>query len=916
MSWFPKSLFRPRWIQRSAVKQEIDEELRFHIEQRTAENIAGGMSPNEAAREACKRFGNMQSVREECRDVRGAAFSETVLQDIHFGLRLLRKNPVFTTVVLLTLALGIGAVAAVFSIVQGVLLKPSPYPKPEQIVLISPAKMTGECYDKGCSAEQLLEWRKDAKSFSAMAAYAWWQSVLLLPDGAEPMCQLVVDSDFFNVLGVQPQLGRVFQPSDIPTANASAGVVILGYDLWQRQFHGDPNIIGKVIHLNENSDNPALETVLGVMPMDLRVLPSVLGSHLPGYRADAHVDVWTLIAPPQNGANVRFKAPYWSVVGRLRDAAGLETAQAELTAIAARQAQDNPAFEGITAKLELLTTNMNGQARRLLVPYSGAVTLVFLIACGSVAGLLLARGLQRQREYAVRCALGAGRWRLARQSLVESLLVAISGGILGTALATAIVKVLKATAGAAIPRLDAVSVGWPTLSFCFAVTLLAAMIAGVVPAFRASRLNAGAAAKCGTRTGANRADRKLLGGVAMAQTALTLVLLVGAGLLIRTVVNLAQIRPGYDTERLVSMSVTELRQAQQASPPKDDGWWGRRLMDFHRRALAKLAGSPGVKNAAWAFGIPLTGNELPAAVQMSGYIDSEKFKDEIDIPVRAVSPEYFDTVGLQLLSGRNFGSSENFTNGMATIINEAMAKRYFGNTEPIGKKFRMAFRNSAVGIIRPFQDAQIIGVAANSSEAALTRKAEPAFYVSFWENPVPFAKSLVVRATGDPRSVIAGVQHALRAVDPAVAVEDVKTFEQIRTESIAPQLFTMRLLTAFSILAGALALIGIYGVLSLSVASRRQEMAVRMALGAPQRNVFGLIFGEGLKLVGVGVIAGAGVALASARILRALLFGVEPTDPLTFAAVAVLFLAVAGLSCYFPARRATQIDPMEALRYE
>jgi len=359
------------------------------------------------------------------------------------------------------------------------------------------------------------------------------------------------------------------------------------------------------------------------------------------------------------------------------------------------------------------------------------------------------------------------------------------------------------------------------------------------------------------------------------------------------------------------MTVMPLRWAQQPGVANDQEKWVHRFIDFHQRALAQVATFPGVKSAAWACGIPPTGYKWMATVQTGGYGQTGKFKDEIDVPVRLVSPEYFDTIGMQLLAGRNFRSTDTFTNeSNVALINQAMAGQYFANSDPIGKTFRFSFQR-----VGKFSDVEIIGLVADSRNAALIMKAEPEFYLSYWHVPTPF-KSLVIRTTGDPRSVIVGVQKVLRVVDPRVAIEDVRTFEQIRNDSIAPQLFTMRLLICFSILAGTLALIGVYGVLSLSVASRRQEMAIRMAVGAQRRNVFALILSEGLRLVGAGVVIGAAVAIASTGVLRALLFGVEPTDPLTFATMVLLFVAVVVLACYIPARRASKVDPMEALRYE
>ena len=902
------------WIMRFAgllnkgrKDRELQDELESHIQMHIEDNLRSGMTPEEAHRRAMIQMGGMESTKEAYREQRGIPVLETLWQDVRFGARILRKNPGFTTVVLLTLALGIGSVSSVFSIVQGVLLKSPPYPKPEQIVLISSGKATGEPYPNGTTAAQWWEWQRQAKSFSAMAAYNPFPEFIILADGVEPASGINVTRDFFNVMGIQPLIGRAFEPSDFPPTDAPGpSVVILGYEVWQRRFHRDTNIVGKVIHRNFDT---APVTVVGVMPPSVRGFPSAFGSRLPGYDANAPVDVWS----PNSGAPKAFgaKANYWSVVGRLREGSGLAAAQAELTAIAARHAHADPTFEGITPKAELLIDSVNAETRRLLVPLSGAVALVFLIACGSVAGLLVARGLQRHREYAVRCALGAGRWRIARQCVVETMLLAVAGGILGAGLAAATVKVLKAAAGVAIPRLDRVTVGWPMIAFCFAAALLAALVAGIAPALRAARLGAAATAKSGQAASASRGDRRLLACIAIAQTALTLVLLAGAGLLIRTAANLAQIRSGYDTERIVAMTVIMVRDAQ---PPGTD--WLPHYFGFHERALAQAVTLPGVKSAAWVYGVPLSGDVLTAVVQMEGVVSSDKLKDQTTIPVRSVTREYFDTVGLPLVAGRNLATEEESrTNAYMAVINQAMARRYFPNTDPVGKKFRMAFRNGPGGIMRPFSDAQIVGVAADSREAALTRQAEPEFYISYWQ-VTSWLKSLVVRTAGDPGPVIASLQKMLRTLDPAIVIQHVKTIEQLRADSIAPQLFSMRLLTGFSIVAGALALIGIYGVLSLTVASRRQEMAIRMAVGAPRRTIFGLILKEGLKLVAFGVLIGVAAAFASTWILRALLFGVEPADLRTLAIVVVLFIGVAALACYFPARRATQVEPMEALRYE
>jgi putative ABC transport system permease protein len=886
-------------FQRPAIKQEIDDELRFHIEQRTAENIANGMTPEEAAREARKRFGNVQSVREECRETRGASFGETTLNDIRFGARLLRKNPGFTTIAVLTLALGIGATSSVFSLVRGVLLTPPPYATPERIVLVSPTRLDKQPYPRGCSSDQWTEWQRDAQSFEGMAGYHWGLNFLVLPDGSEFVAGLSVTPDYFRVLGIHPELGRTFTASEASGRPLSA--LIISHELWKRRFNGESNIIGRTIQLGVDKKEV---TVVGVMPPDIRFLPSPQYANEPNYNPDAQVEYWT----PDSPDPAKSRETSWNVVGRLRDGVTLTQAQAELTAIAARQAKDDRDLDGITANAELLTTSINREAQRLLLPLAGAVGFVFVIACVNVAGLLLARSFRRQPEYAVRCALGAGRGQVFRQALTESLLLAMLGGVLGAAFAATTVKVLKAIAGGAIPRLDAVRVDWPMLLFCFGAAVTAAMIAGLVPALRSARVDLASTMNAGgTRSSASISDRRILAGMAMVQVALTLTLLVGAGLLIRTTFNLARAPLGYSTQNILAMSITQLQTASDV------------VVDFHRRALQRVAELPGVESAAYAWGVPLTGNKWVGEIAIKGELTHVTYKDLVPVAMRCVTPEYFDTVGLHILAGRNFRSMEAFsypplfrTNiPNVAIINQAMAERYFPDTGPIGKTFRFTFGGNWAGP----QTAEIVGIAANSRTEAITQAAEPEVFFSFWQVP-PFVKDLVVRTATDPRAFVAIIQRELRAIDPTVVIENVKTFEQLRSDSIAARLFAMRLLVGFSAVAGVLAVVGVYGVLSLSVGSRRREIAIRMAVGAQRRDVLRLFLGEGLKLIAVGLVVGTGLAIALARLLGTFLYEVEPTDPLTIVVVAILFAAVALLACYIPARRAAKTDPMTALRYE
>jgi putative ABC transport system permease protein len=809
-----------------------------------------------------------------------------MLQDVRFGVRMLLKQPGFTWIAVLTLALGLGATSAVFSLIQGVLLTPPPYRQPQQLVLISSARTDGQQmgHARGWAAAQWMEWQKQAKSFHAIAAYAWTFNFLVRSDGSESMEGMAVTTDYFRVVGLQPVLGRTFLDSE--TGSPPAPVIILGYDLWQRTFNGDPHIIGKTVRMSRRDTPP---TVVGVMPPGVRFLPSPGVVQEPNYNVNAPVDFWIPAAP--NPA--RLKQPGWDVVGRLRNGTTIKQAQEELTIIAARQAQAEHDFEGIAPSVQSLTAELNRDGRRILLPLLGAAALVLFIACGNAAALLLVRGLQRQQEYAVRSALGVGRVALFRQVSTESLLLALLGGAFGAALAFGLVRVFKLIGGHAIPRLDAVTTGWPVLAWGLGSAVVAAVLAGLFPALRACRLDPIQALKsAGPNSSAGRRERRLLRGVTIAQTALTLALLVGAGLLIRTMHNIAQVQSGYNTGRILTMSVTAVQ-----------GDWS----EFHRRALERVSALAGVQSAAFAWGVPLTGNNWPAPVDIEGRPAASKASDQLTLPLRSVTPGYFNLLGLTILDGRDFRSTDARNAPSVAVVNRALADRYFPQTNPIGKKLWMSGRQ------RPATE--IVGVVGNARTDDLTQAAEPEIYLSLWQASA-FSKHLVIRTVADARSLVAAVRRELLSVDPTAAVENAKTLEQVRSDSLASRIFAMDLLVGFSLVGSVLTLVGIYGVLSLSIASRRRELAIRTAVGAEPRDIRKLVFAEGFRLIAGGVVAGIAAALALSRVLRSFLFDVEPTDPATLISVGLLFAGVAMLACWAPARRAVRVDPLEALRYE
>ena len=807
-----------------------------------------------------------------------------MLQDLRYGVRTLLKQPGFTSIAVLTLGLGIGATAAVLSLIEGVLLTRPPYADPDRLVLIQSVRGEAE-RPSGTPAATWFAWQQEATSIEAVAGYAWTFNFLVSDHGSDSLEGMAVTPDYFRVVGLTPVLGRTFVEADVPAASP-AQVIVIGYDLWQRKFDADPAIVGKTFRMSRRETPP---TIVGVMPPGVRFLPSPRTAQEPNYNVNSQVDFWVPVMPNKD----RLLQPSWDVVARLRPGATAAQAQSELVLIAGRVAQGNRELENITPRVQTFAAEMNRDGRRILLPLLAAAALVLLIACGNAAALLLVRGIQRQQEYAVRSALGVSRVALFRQVAIESLLLALGGGLFGIVLAWGIVRLFKAIGGHAIPRLDTVTTGWPVLAGGLIAGAVAAVLAALIPALRASRLDPMEVLKtAGPKSSAGRAERRLLRSVTTVQTALTLALLAGAGLLVRTMVNLSNVQSGYDTARILTMTVTAVQGDATA---------------FHTRALERVATVAGVQHAAFAWGVPLTGNNWPGTIDIEGQPPPATPADRIAVPYRSVTPGYFALLSLDLPEGRDFRSTDHRTAPPVAIVNKALADRYFPGTSALGKKMWRGPRD------RPALE--IVGVVENGRTDDLTRAAEPEIYLSFWQNGA-FSKDLVIRAASDPRAIAAAVMRELRAVDPTVAVENVRTLEQIRGASLASRTFAMQLLVGFSLVGTALTLVGIYGVISLSVASRRREIAIRAAIGAQRRDIRSLVFAEGFKLIAGGVVAGVAAALLLSRGLRTFLFEVEQTDPVMLIVAALLFTMVGLLACWIPTRRAADVNPIEALRSE
>jgi putative ABC transport system permease protein len=812
-----------------------------------------------------------------------------MVDDLRYAFRQLRKNPGFAAIAVLTLGLGIGAAAAIFGLIQGVLLSPPPYADPDRLVVISPARVDGKPYDQGSTIGQWIAWRSGARSIEPPALYRWTFNFLVLPDGSKSLGGMSVNRDYFRTLGIKPILGREIAESEMGRSGPGNApkAIMLGYELWKTQFNGDPNILGQAVRI---SRMPAPLPVVGITPPGIRFLPDPGNSSEPNYDVNAFVDFWLVGVPDESQP----KARGWNAVARLRDGATVAQAQAEIPAITLAYNRTDPTLDGLTSTVRALPDELNQEGRRLLIPLFGSVGLVFLIACGNVAGLMLGRGLQRQQEYALRSALGAGRWRLFRQIITESVTLALVGAMVGVVFAGGLIALLKAIGGHAVPRLDAVTVRWPVFAFGFVTSLVAAVVAGLLPAVRASVPDR-AHGLDGTRTASvGRAERRLLGSVTTFQIVMTVALLAGAALLVRTAYNLATVRPGYDTQNILAMAVTYVGE-------------GKGRKDFHVRALERVSALPGVKHAAFVWGVPLTGNKWTIDMSIVGQADASKYTDRLNLASRSVTPDYFAAMGIEMTTGRAFRVSDDETAPRVMIVNNAFARRYFPGSSPIGHQMKFVGDDKTI--------VEIIGEVADTRTEALSAQAEPELYFPFWQMGA-FSKSLILRTTTDPKTLMSLVRRELSSVDPTASVEHMQTMEQIRSASVAPRTFAMNLLGGFAVAATLLALVGIYGVLSLSVGSRTKELAVRKAIGAQSHEILRLVLNEGFKLIALGVTLGTILALMLGSVLKALLFEVQPTDPLTLTATAAAFAIIGLAACALPAWRAARVDLMEALRQQ
>jgi putative ABC transport system permease protein len=799
--------------------------------------------------------------------------SVDVLRDARYAIRQLAKSPGFALVAILTLALGIGATSAIFSVVNGVLLRPLPYPEPDGLVLVH--EIVPQYGRFSVAPATFLDWRKQATAFERIATYSSSSATVAGNEGPERVQTAAISWDLFDLLRVPPALGRTFaEAEDVPGKNA---VVILSYGMWQRRFGGDPTVLGRTLSL---SGEPS--TIVGVMPA---------GFTFPSREAE----LWRPIA--LNPTKATRGGHFLGVVARLKPGTSLAQASAEMKSISERLAVQYPdASANESAEVVQMKEQVVGAIRPALLTLFAAVTVVILIACANVANLLLVRASVREKEMAIRGALGAGRRRLVLQLLAESLVLAVAGGGLGLLLAYAAIPAVRTLSAGSIPRVNDVSIDGSVLAFSMALALLTGIVFGLAPAWHASRPGIGEVLKEGGRSSLASSGRWLRNGLMIVEVALSIVLLVGAVLLLRSFSRITGVDPGFRADNVLAFRVT----LPNKSYPE-----AHNRVAFYDALLAKLEESPHVRTAGMVQTLPMRGDYvLSFAIQGR---PPAKPGSEPSANYRSISPRYFQALGIPIKRGRAFTEQDQATSPKVAVIDEAFAQRHFPDEDPIGRGIDIG--NGTDGFY------QIVGVVGSVRYEELGTRPAPTMYVPSKQDDFS-TMWIVVRTDGDPAILSPSARQAVKALDPSLPAYSIVRLSSVVSDSVAQRRFSMLLLAAFALVALFLAAIGLYGVVAYTVSQRTQEIGVRMAIGAQQSDVLRLVVGGGMKLAIVGVAVGLAGAVALARFVATMLFEVTPFDPASYGATAALLLGIAALACYMPARRAMRVDPLTALRQE
>jgi putative ABC transport system permease protein len=863
---------------RQRQERELAAEMESHLQMHIEDKLRAGMSADEARRQALIKLGGLEQTKENYRDRRGLPVLENLLQDFRYGVRMLRASPGFTAVAILTLALGMGANAAIFSVVNAILLRPLPYPEPERLVRVWESAPTKGAFRNVVNPLNFLDWRDHSRSFESMAAIL--DLMTNLSANGEPVAVqgLQVSPQFFSILRVPPLLGRTFTSEDGVAGHHQ--VVIISYELWQRQFGANPQIIG------QKMDVDAVPfTVIGVMPRSFSF-------------PKTHSEVWTPL--PLARSEDWKSGRYLTVVARLKPGVTLEQAREDMLSVANLAAEARPDFnKGWSAEVMPMLEDVTRGVRRPLWVLLAAVGFLLLIACANLANLLLMRGTGRLREMAVRSALGAARSRIIQQLFVESLLLSLAGTAAGLLFAQLGLRSLLALIpqNAPLPRNETIVIDERVLLFTFLASLFTALIFGFVPALRLSRVDLQSALKQGSLRGGVGGHQTLRRCFVVAEVALALLLSVGAGLMLRSFSRLISVDPGFSPEHLLTMHIW-------TSPARYHD--NLKRSQYFDRILSEIRRSPGVRAAGSTHFLPLT-EKISGSCFSPADQPAPTPAQSPSAQFLIISSDYFRAMGTPILKGRDFDVPDNFNSQPVAIVNHAFAERYFPGQDIFAKQLRVCWT-----IEKPVA---IVGVAADARQAQLQQVPTPTIFLSNSQAPMYFA-TLVVRATGDPRQIARSAEVAIHRVDPDQAISDIQTMETVFSDSVSSPRFQAILLLVFAGLAVALAMIGVYGIVSYSVSQRTNEIGIRVAMGARSSDIVRLVLREALALSGIALGLGLAGSLALSRVLQTLLFEVTPTDPVTFASVCCLVLVVSALAAVWPARRAVRVDPLVALRYE
>lgn len=880
MEWFNILRARLRALfRRESVLQDIEEELRIHIELATEENLKRGLPPDEAQTAALKRFGNQIGCTELGYDIRGGGWLEALWQDLRFGARMLFKQPGFTAIAVLTLALGIGANITIFSVVNSVLLRPLPYPNSDRLVYLWSDSPRLNIRERASAYGNFSEWRDQNRSFEDMAVFD--PTVVTLTGAVEPeqVMSMRASANLFPLLGVAPMLGRTYTAEE---ERQKARVVVLSHGLWRRRFGATPGILGQTIEIDGLRSE-----VIGVMPKH--------------FRSGEETPIWEphTLFPDWEADKARRGTGSWQVIGRLKPRVSVAQAQTEMNIIAQRLEQAYPdANKGLGVNLVPIQLQYTGSNVRLaLWMLFGAVVLVLLIACTNVANLMLTRGIAREREMAIRMALGAGHLRLIRQLLTESALLVLLAGVVGLLIANWGIWAILSYSPANLPRLESVAIDARVLAFTTIVSLLTGLLFGLAPAVKISETQAGAALKESRHASGGISGRRLRGVLVITEFSLAVLLLAGAGLLLRSFSKLQAVDPGFDPARVLILQLTPERNSTI------DQW-----RVFYQQVSERVAALPGVETVGLTSEIFISGNP-DGLITVEGAAPDSSGTARISFHQDAISEGFIQTLRVPLRKGRFFNARDNQGGVPVTIINETMAHRFWPGEEALGKRFKMAGAQSD----NPWLT--VVGIVGDMHRQSLERQPITQIFLPYLQSSER-RMILLIRTTGEPTQLVSAVRNEIRALDKTVLVNGIAALESKLEERMAERRFQTWLLTLFSVLALLLAAVGIYGLMQQSVALRTNEIGVRQALGAQPRDLLRLVIGQGMRLALCGIGIGLLTAFGLTRVLTGLLFGVTATDPTTFIAAPLTLLAVALLACFVPARRATKVDPMVALRHE